>query len=37
MDTDSKGTLAFLNNMLTFFIVEVDENGNFSSKDRELK
>ena len=37
MDTDSTDKLAFLDNMLTFFIVEVDENGNFSSKDRELK
>ena len=35
--TDSTGKLAFLDNMLSFFIVEVDENGNFSSKDRELK
>jgi hypothetical protein len=35
--TDSTGKLAFLDNMLTFFIVEVGENGNFSSKDRELK
>ena len=35
--TDSTGKLAFLDNMLSFFIVEVDETGNFSSKDRELK
>jgi len=35
--TDSTGKLAFLDNMLTFFIVEVDENGNFSSTDRELR
>jgi hypothetical protein len=35
--TDSKGKLAFLDNMLSFFIIEVDETGNFSSKDRELK
>ena len=35
--TDSTGKLAFLDNMLSSFIVEVDETGNFSSKDRELK
>src|SRR6476661_3983910 len=35
--TDSAGKLAFLDNMLSFFIIEVDEMGNFSSKDRELK
>jgi hypothetical protein len=35
--TDSTGKLTFLDNMLSFFIVEVDETGNFSSKDRELK
>ena len=35
--TDSTGKLAFLDNMLSFFKVEVDENGNFSSKERELK
>src|SRR6476660_9021486 len=29
--TDSKGKLSFLDNMLSFFIVEVDETGNFSS------
>jgi hypothetical protein len=35
--TDSTGKLAFLDNMLSFCIIEVDEMGNFSSKDRELK
>ena len=35
--TDSAGKLAFLDNMLSFFIIEADEMGNFSSKDRELK
>lgn len=35
--TSSNGKLAFLDNMLSFFIIEVDEMGNFSSKDRELK
>ena len=35
--TASTGKLAFLDNMLSFFIIEVDEMGNFSSKDRELK
>ena len=35
--TDSTGKLAFLDNMLSFVIIEVDEMGNFSSKDRELK
>jgi hypothetical protein len=35
--TDSTGRLAFLDNMLSFFIIEVDEMGNFSGKDRELK
>ena len=35
--TNSIGKLAFLDNMLSFFIIEVDEMGNFSSKDRELK
>ena len=35
--TDSTGKLGFLDNMLSFFIIEVDEMGNFSSKDRELK
>lgn len=35
--TSSTGRLAFLDNMLSFFIIEVDDKGNFSSKDRELK
>ena len=35
--TDSAGNLAFLDNILSFFIIEVDKMGNFSSKDRELK
>ena len=35
--TDSTGRLAFLDNILSFFIIEIDEKGNFSSKDRELK
>jgi hypothetical protein len=35
--TDSTGKLAFLDNMLSFFIFEADEMGNFSSKERELK
>ena len=35
--TESTGKLAFLDNMLSFFIIEIDEMGNFSSKDRELK
>ena len=35
--TDSTGKLAFLDNMLSFFIIEVDDMGNFSSKDRELR
>jgi hypothetical protein len=35
--TDFTGKLSFLDNMLSFFIIEVDEMGNFSSKDRELK
>jgi hypothetical protein len=35
--TDSTGKLAFLDNMISFFIVELDETGNFSSKERELK
>ena len=35
--TASTNKLAFLDNMLSFFIIEVDEMGNFSSKDRELK
>jgi hypothetical protein len=36
-NTDSTGNLAFLDNMLSFLIIEKDEMGNFSSKDRELK
>ena len=35
--TDSIGRLAFLDNILSFFIIEVDDMGNFSSRDRELK
>ena len=35
--TSSTGRLAFLDNMLSLFIIEVDDKGNFSSKDRELK
>jgi hypothetical protein len=35
--TDSKDKLAFLENMLSFFKGELDEAGNFTSKDRELK
>jgi hypothetical protein len=35
--TDSIGKLAILDNMLSFFKVELDERGNFSSNDRELK
>jgi hypothetical protein len=35
--TDSTGRLAFLNNMISFFKVEVDESGNFLSIERELK
>ena len=35
--TNSTGKLAFLDNMISFFIVELDETGNFSSKERELK
>jgi hypothetical protein len=34
--TDS-GRLAFLNNILSFFKVEVDETGNFLSIERKLK
>ena len=37
LSIDSTGKLAFLDNILSFFIIEVDEMGNFSSKDRELK
>jgi hypothetical protein len=29
--------LAFLDNMLSFFKAELDETGDFSSKERELK
>jgi hypothetical protein len=35
--TDSTGKLAFLDNMLSIVITEVDETGNFSSNDIELK
>ncbi|MDQ4014128.1 MAG: hypothetical protein M3146_10445 [Thermoproteota archaeon] len=35
--TDSKGKLAFLNNVISFFKVEVDSAGNFLSIERELK
>jgi hypothetical protein len=35
--TDSTGKLAFLDCMLSFFKVELDEMGNFVSKERELK
>jgi hypothetical protein len=35
--TDSGGRLAFLNNIISFFKVEVDETGNFLSIERELK
>ncbi len=35
--TDSKGKLAFLENMLSFFKGELDEAGNFTCRDRELK
>jgi hypothetical protein len=35
--TDSTGKLAFLDNMLSFFIVEVDETGTSHGKYRELK
>jgi hypothetical protein len=35
--TDSTGKLAFLDNIISFFIVELDQTGNFSSKERELK
>jgi hypothetical protein len=35
--TDSAGRLAFLNNMISFFKVEVDEAGNFLGIERELK
>jgi hypothetical protein len=35
--TDSSGKLAFLDNMFSFVTIEIDETGNFSSNDRELK
>jgi hypothetical protein len=35
--TDSNGRLAFLNNTISFFKVEVDAAGNFLSIERELK
>lgn len=35
--TDSSGKLAFLNNVISFFRVEVDAAGNFLSLERELK
>src|SRR6476646_2527259 len=35
--TDSGGRLAFLNNIIAFFKVDVDETGNFLSIERELK
>lgn len=35
--TDSTGKLAFLNNILSFFQVEIDAAGNFLSIERELK
>lgn len=35
--TDSGGRLAFLNNIISFFKVDVDETGNFLSIERELK
>ena len=35
--TDSTGKLVFLDNMLSFVTTEIDETGNFSSNDRELK
>jgi len=35
--TDSTGKSAFLDNTLSFLIIEVDEMKNFSSKDRELR
>jgi hypothetical protein len=34
---DSTGRLAFLDNMFSFVTTEIDETGNFSSNDRELK
>ncbi len=35
--TDSTGRLAFLNNILSFFQLEIDAAGNFLSIERELK
>ncbi|MGA9154651.1 MAG: hypothetical protein WBZ36_29055 [Candidatus Nitrosopolaris sp.] len=35
--TDSTGKLAFLDNMFSFVTTEIDDTGNFSSNDRELK
>jgi hypothetical protein len=35
--TDSGGRLAFLNNIISFFKVEIDAAGNFLSIERELK
>jgi len=35
--TDSTGRLAFLDNMFSLVTTEIDETGNFSSNDRELK
>jgi hypothetical protein len=35
--TDSKGKLAFLNNLISFFKVEIDAAGNFLGIERELK
>ena len=35
--TDSTGKLTFLDKMFSFVTAEIDETGNFSSNDRELK
>jgi hypothetical protein len=35
--TGSNGKLAFINNLISFFKVEVDAEGNFLSTERELK
>ncbi len=35
--TDSSGKSAFINNVISFFKVEVDASGNFLSIERELK
>lgn len=35
--TDSTGRLAFLDNKFSFVTTEIDQTGNFSSNDRELK